>query len=99
MEALLKTGKTRAIGVSNFNVRRLQQLLATCSVVPATNQIEAHPYLQQPELLAFCQKQGILIEAYSPLGNNQTGEPRTIDDAEVHEVGKSLGLDPGQVLV
>ena len=91
MEALLKTKKVRAIGVSNFNIRRLESLLSTCSVVPATNQIEKHPYLQQPELADFCKKKGILLEAYSPLGNNQTGEPRTVDDAKVHEVGKRLG--------
>jgi diketogulonate reductase-like aldo/keto reductase len=99
MEALLKTKKVRAIGVSNFNIRRLESLLSTCSVVPAVNQIEKHPYLQQPELADFCKKNGILIEAYSPLGNNQTGEPRTVDDAKVHEVGKRLSKDPGQVLV
>ena len=99
MEALLKTSKTRAIGVSNFNIRRLKQLLDTCTIKPATNQIEAHPYLQQQELFQFCQQNGILIEAYSPLGNNQTGDPKTVDDAEVHAVGKALDMDPGQVLV
>ncbi|OAL26623.1 hypothetical protein AYO20_10047 [Fonsecaea nubica] len=99
MEALLKTGKTRAIGVSNFNIRRLKELLATCDVVPAVNQVEAHPYLQQPELLDFCNEKGIVLQAYSPLGNNTTGEPKTVDDPEVHAIAKSLGMDPGQVLV
>jgi diketogulonate reductase-like aldo/keto reductase len=99
MEDLLKTGKTRAIGVSNFNIRRLKSLLFTSTIVPAVNQIEIHPYLQQPELFDFCKKNGILLTAYSPLGNNQTGEPRTVDDAKVHEVAKKLGKDPGQVLV
>lgn len=99
MEALLKTGKVKAIGVSNFNVRRLTALLSACTITPAVNQIEAHPYLQQPELFKFCEQKGIKITAYSPLGNNQTGEPRTVDDAKVHEAAKSLGKDPGQVLV
>ena len=99
MEDLLKTGKTRAIGVSNFNVRYLQSLLSTSTVVPAVNQIEIHPYLQQPALLEFCKEKGILLTAYSPLGNNQTGEPRTVDDPKVHEVAAKLGKDPGQVLV
>lgn len=99
MEALLKTNKVKAIGVSNFNIRRLKELLDVCKVVPAVNQIEKHPYLQQVELAEFCRSKGILLEAYSPLGNNQTGEPRTVDDAKVHEVAKKLGLDPGQVLV
>lgn len=99
MEKLLATGKTKAIGVSNFNVGRLKQVLASCKVKPAANQIEIHPYLVQPELIDFCEKENILLEAYSPLGNNQTGEPKTLDDAEVHAIGKELGLDPGQVLV
>lgn len=99
MERLLASGKTKAIGVSNFNVDRLKEVLAVCKVKPAVNQIEVHPYLQQPELMAFCKQEGILIEAYSPLGNNQTGEPKTVDDAEVHAVAKGLGMDPGQVLV
>jgi diketogulonate reductase-like aldo/keto reductase len=99
MEALLKTKKVKAIGVSNFNIRHLTELLSNCIVVPATNQIEKHPYLQQVELAEFCKSKNILLQAYSPLGNNQTGEPRTVDDVKVHEVAKKLGLDPGQVLV
>lgn len=99
MERLLASGKTRAIGVSNFNVRRLKELLAVCQVRPAVNQIEVHPYLQQPELMAFCKQENILIEAYSPLGNNQTGEPKAVDDAEAHALAQELGMDPGQVLV
>jgi diketogulonate reductase-like aldo/keto reductase len=98
MEKLLQTGKTKAIGVSNFNERRLKELLVAATVVPAVNQIEAHPYIQQPALTDFCRSQNILIEAYSPLGNNQTGEPRTVDDSAVHEVAKDLGVDAGQVL-
>lgn len=98
MVKLLDTGKVKAIGVSNFNIRRLEDLLKKTSVVPAVNQIEAHPYLQQAELTQWCKDKNILVEAYSPLGNNQTGEPRTVDDPKVHEVAKSLGQDPGVVL-
>ncbi|KAK5739912.1 hypothetical protein LTR17_005008 [Elasticomyces elasticus] len=98
MEKLLKTGKAKAIGVSNFNIRRLEDLLSKTDVVPAANQVEAHPYLTQPDLLEFCRSKGIILEAYSPLGNNQTGEPRTVDDKLVHEVGKKLDMDPGVVL-
>ncbi|THX70842.1 putative aldehyde reductase I [Aureobasidium pullulans] len=98
MENLLSTGKARAIGVSNFNIRRLEDLLSRTDVVPACNQVEAHPYLTQPDLLEFCNKHNIILEAYSPLGNNQTGEPRTVDDPLVHEVAKSLDMDPGVVL-
>ncbi|RJE22532.1 aldehyde reductase [Aspergillus sclerotialis] len=99
MEKLVATGKTKAVGVSNFNIRRLDELLATCKITPAVNQIEAHPYLQQCELFEYCKNKNILVEAYSPLGNNTTGEARTIDDPEVHAVARDLGMDPGQVLV
>jgi diketogulonate reductase-like aldo/keto reductase len=98
MEKLLSTGKVRAIGVSNFTINRLKDLLSKTDIVPAVNQIEAHPYLQQPALFDFCKGKGILIEAYSPLGNNQTGEPRTVDDELVGVVSQRLGMDRGQLL-
>lgn len=98
MEKLLSTGKVRAIGVSNFTQAQLETLLSKTSVVPAVNQIEAHPYLQQRDLLAFCQRKGIQVVAYSPLGNNQTGEPRTVDDPLVAELSAKTGMDKGQVL-
>ncbi|KAK9489882.1 NADP-dependent oxidoreductase domain-containing protein [Lipomyces doorenjongii] len=99
LEKLLSTGKVKSVGVSNFNIRRLQEILDNCAVVPAVNQIEAHPYLQQTELFEFCKEHGVLVEAYSPLGNNQTGEPRAVDDPKVHEIADRLGVNPGQVLV
>lgn len=98
MQKLVAKGKTKAIGVSNFTIGRLEKLLEQVDVAPAVNQIEAHPYLQQPKLLEYCNRKGILVEAYSPLGNNQTGEPRTVDDPLVHEVAKELDMDPGVVL-
>ncbi|PVH97858.1 GCY protein, partial [Periconia macrospinosa] len=98
MENLLSTGKVRAIGVSNFTVDRLNDLMRKTTVVPAVNQVEAHPFLQQKHLFEFCKARSILIEAYSPLGNNQTGEPRVVDDPLVGEVGEQLGMDGGQLL-
>jgi diketogulonate reductase-like aldo/keto reductase len=98
MEKLISTGKVRAIGVSNFTATRLETLLSKTKVVPAVNQVEAHPYLQQPALFSFCKSKNILIEAYSPLGNNQTGELRTVDDPLVGEMGQRLGMDGGQLL-
>lgn len=98
MEKLLSTGKVRAIGVSNFTVNALNDLLSKTSIVPAVNQIEAHPYLQQPALFDFCKSRNILIEAYSPLGNNQTGEPRTVDDEVVGVISQRLNMNRGQVL-
>lgn len=68
MEKLLDSGKARAIGVCNFTVNKLEDLLSKTKVVPAVNQIEAHPYLQQPALVEYCKSRGILIEAYSAPG-------------------------------
>jgi diketogulonate reductase-like aldo/keto reductase len=67
LEALRAEGKARSIGVSNFTIRHLTELLAETKTVPAVNQVEFHPYLYQRDLLGFCAGEGIVIEAYSPL--------------------------------
>ena len=67
LERLNQQGKARSIGVSNFTIRHLTELLAETETVPAVNQVEFHPYLYQRELLDFCVARGIVIEAYSPL--------------------------------
>jgi diketogulonate reductase-like aldo/keto reductase len=71
LEALRKKGKTRSIGVSNFTIAHLSELLADSETVPAVNQVEFHPYLYQQGLLAFCRAKGIVIEAYSPLTHGE----------------------------
>ncbi len=67
LEALRAEGKARSIGVSNFTIRHLRELLAETKTVPAVNQVEFHPYLYQRDLLDFCAGEGIVVEAYSPL--------------------------------
>ncbi|KAI5788311.1 aldehyde reductase [Geopyxis carbonaria] len=99
MEALLATGKVKAIGVSNFNIPRLEELLSIAKVVPAANQIEAHPFLQQPELLKYHAEKGIHITAYSPLGNNIYDKPRVLDDPDVQAIAKESGKSVAQVLI
>ncbi|KAJ6017841.1 hypothetical protein N7451_001220 [Penicillium sp. IBT 35674x] len=99
LEKLVATGKIRSIGISNFTVDATKKLLETAKIVPATNQIEAHPFLQQPELTKFLQDKNILITAYSPLGNNTFGIPRVIDDPTVAEIAKKLNKDPAQLLI
>ncbi|KAA8895801.1 aldo-keto reductase [Sphaerosporella brunnea] len=99
MEALLATGKVRAIGVSNFNERRLDELLATAEVVPAVNQIEAHPWLQQEPLRRYHAEKGIHITAYSPLGNNIYGKARVLDDPTVQEIARDVGATVAQTLI
>jgi len=67
MEDCVKKGLSKSIGVSNFNVQILLNLLSYAKIKPAVNQIELHPYLVQEDLVNFCLKYGIQIEAYSPL--------------------------------
>lgn len=72
MEKLLDTAKVKAIGVANYSVAYLEELLARASIVPAVNQIENHPLLPQQDVLDFCKAEGIHITAYSPLGSTDS---------------------------
>ncbi len=76
-EKLRAKGKARSIGVSNYTVRHMTELLQESGVIPAVNQVEIHPYLQQRELVDFCRARGIVIEAYSPLTHGRRlNDPR-----------------------
>lgn len=96
MEQLLTTGKTKAIGVSNYSKRYLEQLLPHATVIPAVNQIENHPSLPQQEIVDLCREKGIHIMAYSPLGS--TGGP--LFKAEpVVKIAEKHGVKPSTVLL
>jgi methylglyoxal/glyoxal reductase len=71
MMTLLERGKCRAIGVSNFTIPHLEDLLEEHELTPAVNQVEFHPFLYQKELLEYCQRKGIQVEAYSPLARGE----------------------------
>jgi len=71
MEEIYQSGRAKSIGVSNFLVHHLEDLLAECHIVPSVNQVEFHPFLVQPELLKFCQSHKIQVEAWSPLMSGQ----------------------------
>ena len=68
LEKCLKEGKIRAIGVSNYHVRHLEELLSYCEIKPSVNQIEAHPMWPQEDLIEFCESKGIAVVKYSPFG-------------------------------
>ena len=71
METLLQKERCRAIGVSNFTIRHLEELIEESHVIPSVNQVEFHPFLYQKELLKYCQRKGIQVEAYSPLARGE----------------------------
>ncbi|KAI9229005.1 MAG: NADP-dependent oxidoreductase domain-containing protein [Piptocephalis tieghemiana] len=93
MEALLKTGKVKAIGVSNFDITHLKRLLAHCKVRPAVNQVELHPLLPQHDLLDFCTKEGIHLSAYCPIGSGKA----VLDNPAIEEIAKRFDRTPAQV--
>lgn len=92
---LQKRGRVRSIGVSNFTVEGLQRLIDETGVVPAIHQIELHPYFNQRELREFGASQGILTEAWSPLG--QGGE--LLEDPAVSAIAAKHGATPAQVVI
>ncbi|EAS36455.1 glycerol dehydrogenase [Coccidioides immitis RS] len=102
MEALYNAGKTRAIGLSNFTIPGIKQILSFAKVAPHVNQIEIHPFLPNSELVEFCFSQNILPEAYSPLGSqNQvpnTGE-KVATDPTLNAIAKEGGHTLAQVLI
>lgn len=94
LEKIYKTGKVRAIGVSNFHVHHLKDILADAEVVPAVNQVELHPYLSQVELREFNRSQGIRTEAWSPLGQGLV-----LQDSTITSIAEKYGKTPAQIVL
>src|SRR6478735_4734246 len=103
LETLLADGKVRAIGVSNFMVEHLTQLLDQSTVVPAVNQIEVHPYFSQRDVQAAGAAHGILTQAWSPIGgitfyrDGQHGS--TLQDPVIGAIAETHGKTPAQVML
>ena len=94
MTTLLKQGKCRAAGVSNFTVRHLEELLRTTDIVPAVNQVEFNPFLYQRELLDYCQEKGIQLEAYSPLARGEK-----LADPRIKALAAKYSKTPAQIMI
>lgn len=96
MEQLVDSGLVRNIGISNFCPSRIEQLLKAAKIKPAVNQVELHPYLAQPALLEYCEKKGIHLTAYSPLGSQDSD---LLQDKTVLSIADKHGVDAGRVLI
>ncbi len=94
MEEIYASGRAKAIGVSNFLVHQLQDLMSSCEVVPAVNQVEFHPYLVQPELLKFCGEKNIVVEAWSPLMQGAV-----VKDDTIAGLAGKYGKSPAQIVL
>ncbi len=93
LEHLYEQGKIRAIGVSNFNIHHLEDLMGECRIKPMVNQVELHPLLTQKKLLAFCRKEGIQLESWRPLMNGNLDVPL------LTELAAKYGKTPAQIAI
>lgn len=96
MEKAYKEGKVKAIGLSNFSPAQIQEILDICEVKPAVLQTEVHPYSQEKELKAFLNKEGIVIQAWYPLGH---GDKALIQEPLFTELAKTYGKSNAQIIL
>ena len=94
LETLYKEERVRAIGVSNFQIHHLQDVMKDAEIKPMINQVEYHPRLTQKELQAFCKEQGIQMEAWSPLMQGQL-----LDNETLQEIAEKHGKTTAQVIL
>lgn len=96
MEKAYQEGKAKAIGLSNFNEEQIQEILSVCEIKPAVLQTEVHPYSQEKKLKAFLAKEGIVIQAWYPLGH---GDRELIEEPLFAELGKKYGKSSAQIIL
>lgn len=96
MERAYKAGKVRAIGLSNFKKEQIKEILSCCEVRPTVLQTELHPYHQEPELKAFLQENGIVPQAWYPLGH---GDKALLQEPLFAELGKKYGKSAPQIIL
>lgn len=106
MEECLAAGLTKHIGVSNFSIKKLKALNATSNIKVEVNQVELHPFLQQNSMLDFCQKENIVLTAYSPLGSSDRpaafkapNEPSLLENKSIMEIAKANDCSTAQILI
>ena len=92
MEEIYQSGRAKAIGVSNFQIHHLEDILRDSQTVPSVNQVEFHPFLVQPELVEFCQSHKIQVEAWSPLMQG-----RIVTEPAVQKLAEKYAKTPAQV--
>lgn len=94
LEKIYKSGRAKAIGVSNYMVSHLKEMEGYATVAPAVNQIELHVFLQMPDVVNYCKKQGIIVEAYSPLAHGHG-----IDDPVLASIAKKYVKTNAQIML
>lgn len=97
LEKLVAEGKCKAIGLSDVGVEKVKEILDFAAIKPAVVHVECHPYLPEWELLDYCRKNGIVLQAFAPLGHNS--EPNLLADPVITGVANRLGKTPAQVAI
>ena len=96
MEKIVQSGKARAVGVSNYQEKHLQEIIDLKSLVPAVNQVELHPYMSQLPLIEFCNQYDIHVESWSPLCANKNN---LLQEPSLKEIGEKYSKSPAQVVL
>lgn len=96
MEKAYQEGKVKAIGLSNFNQGQIEEILGLCQVKPAVLQTEVHPYFQEQELKKFLSKEGMVIQAWYPLGH---GDKALLEEPLFTELAKKYGKTNAQIIL
>lgn len=94
LEKIKAAGRAKMIGVSNYTIRHLEEMKLYTTEMPSVNQVELHVFLQQPELVKYCENNGILIEAYSPLAHG-----KGMNDPVLAEIAGKHGKSPAQIML
>jgi diketogulonate reductase-like aldo/keto reductase len=97
LEGLVDGGRCKAIGLSDVSLEQVQQIFAAARIKPAVVHVESHPYLPQWELLDYCRKNGIVLQAFAALGHSS--EPKLLDDPVITAIAKRVDKTPAQVLL
>ncbi len=97
LEDLVDEGRCNAIGLSDVNVEKAKEIVESARIKPAVIHVESHPYLPEWELLEFCKKHGIVLQAFAALGHSS--EPRLLDDPVITSIAKRVNKTPAQVLL
>lgn len=98
MENLVKKGLVKSIGVSNFGIENITKVLNICTIKPVVNQIELHPFLQQKDLVSFCKKNGIILEAYSTLRSLKDIKNNILGN-EIKNIAKNKNCSISNVII
>lgn len=100
MRAQVDAGLVKAIGLSNFNQAQVDEIVTNARIQPACNQVEAHPFFQQTELIKFCADRNVQVTAYSPLGTGaEFGGYKVFNHPVLAKIGAKYGVSAAQIAI